>query len=427
MHTLGCKVNQYETQVMREILLDNGFHECISRDIADIYILNTCTVTQHADRESRYWVGLFHRANPRARIVVTGCYVEQNSGDISFLPGVSVLKNDEKYTIARLLDPENGRVPSSQPKITGFKGHVKAFVKVQDGCENSCSYCKVPLVRGELKSRRLDEILSEIRSLVAGGFKEIVLTGICLGAWGRDFFPGELAERSGVGEAGIADLLKAISGIEGDFRVRLSSIEARYVTDGLISQVADNPRICKHLHIPLQSGDDDILRRMNRPYSAAEYKALAGRIRSKMPDAAITTDVLIGFPGETEESFKRTVAFIKDVLPMRTHIFTFSRREGTAAYDMGEELSRDVLKRRFHELNAAALSASYIYRSRFTGKKLSVLAETKREKHSGLLTGYSDNYIRVMFEGQDSIMGSVVPVTVKELTLMHTLGEYDGK
>ncbi|MBI4974618.1 MAG: radical SAM protein, partial [Candidatus Omnitrophica bacterium] len=194
--TLGCKVNQYESQAMREILLRAGFKECLARDIADIYILNTCTVTNRADKESRYWLGFFHKANPKAKIVVTGCYVERDSNDISFLPGIAhIIKNDEKNRIAEILTNANpvaqypmptAQGPYNPLTITDFKNHTKAFVKIQDGCENCCSYCKVPLVRGPLRSRPVTDILKEVKILVEKGFKEIVLTGVCLGAWGKD-------------------------------------------------------------------------------------------------------------------------------------------------------------------------------------------------------------------------------------------------
>lgn len=427
IHTLGCKVNQYESQAMREILTRSGFAESASRDMADVYILNTCTVTHEADRDSRHWIGLFHRANPNARIVVTGCYVEKNADDISFLPGVfHILKNEDKSRIADILDPGT-QGPNNQSRnlyITDFKDHVKAFVKIQDGCGNMCSYCKVPLVRGRLKSRTLSEITEEVRVLSEKGFKEIVLTGICLGAWGEDLFPKEVLNIVGVDGTNIVDVLESIIRLPGNFRIRLSSIEPKYVTGGLIKYIADNARICRHLHIPLQSGDDDILKKMNRSYTASEYKELIGRVRRGIKGVAITTDVLIGFPGESDDNFNNTVNFIKEVLPMRTHIFTFSRRSGTAASAMGPQAAGDVLKKRYHELNVAALGASYIYRQGFLDKSLDILVEAKRDKQSGLLTGYSGNYIKVLFNGPDDIMGSIAPVKIKELNLMHTLGEY---
>lgn len=435
IQTLGCKVNQYESQAMREILLKAGFKECLAKEIADIYIVNTCTVTHHADRESRYLIGLFHRTNTKAKIIVTGCYVENDADNVSFLPGVShILKNDEKGRIAEVLGESHAQIQDSLLKtsdslsmsITDFKDHSKAFVKVQDGCENYCSYCKIPLVRGGLKSKPLNNILKEVRILVEKGFREIILTGICLGAWGKDLSASIIAREVGLNGFSLVDVLKALNEIDGDFRIRLSSIEPKYVSDELVGFISENKRICPHLHIPLQSGDDEVLKKMNRPYTVNEYKTLLEITRSRINNIAITTDVLVGFPGESDINFKNTVNFIKEILPARTHIFTFSKRYGTAAYNMEGEVKNNILKKRYHELNTAALGASYLYRARFLNDKLDVLVETKRDKHSGLLTGYSDNYIKVLFEGPDALMKNVVPVRIEDINLARTLGVYEG-
>ncbi|MFH0763655.1 MAG: tRNA (N(6)-L-threonylcarbamoyladenosine(37)-C(2))-methylthiotransferase MtaB [Candidatus Omnitrophota bacterium] len=442
IHTLGCKVNQYESQVMREMLLKAGYRECLSKDIADVYILNTCTVTHHADRESRRWVGLFHRANPKAKIVITGCYIENDSEGVSILPGVAhIIKNSDKGRVADILD---GRLPAEASakagrktkderrerfdhlSITSFEGHTKAFVKIQDGCENSCSYCKVPLVRSAVRSKPVKFITEEVRTLVENGYKEIVLVGICLGAWGSDLFPGEIARSVGMKGAVLVDALKAIDNIKGDFRIRLSSIEPRYVTDELIGFMAKTRRMCRHLHIPLQSGDDETLKVMNRPYTTADYKSLIEKARSGIKDVAITTDILVGFPGETDERFHSTVNFVKEIIPARTHIFRFSKRKGTSAYEMADVVSNDVAKQRYMVLRTVTLIASCLYRSGFLGEKLDVLVESKRDKNSNLLTGYTDNYIRVLFKGPDELMKKIAPVKITDITLMQTLGEYDG-
>ncbi len=426
--TLGCKVNQYESQAMRELLTRSGFTECMTRDIADIYILNTCTVTDRADSESRRWIALFHKTNPDARIVVTGCYVEDNADEINFLPGVAhILKNKEKNRIAEILGsaPVSRSTSPLHMTITDFKGHTRAFVKIQDGCDNLCSYCKVPLVRSGLSSRPIKEIAEEVRALTDKGFKEIVLTGICLGAWGRDLPANAIAGQIGIKGMSLVDVLKELDKIPADFRIRLSSVEPRYVTGDLIDFISGNARICHHLHIPFQSGDDDVLKKMKRPYTAKEYISLADKIRARVEDVAITTDMLIGFPGESDANFRNTVAFIKDILPSRTHIFTFSRRRGTAAYSMEGDLSQEILKKRFYELKTAALSASYIYRARFLEKVVDILVETKRDRGSGLLTGYSDTYIKALFEGPDELMNNVVPIRIKEISLMNTMGDYE--
>lgn len=432
-------MNQYETQAMREILLKGGFKECLSKEIADIYIINTCTVTGRADRESRYMVGLLHKTNPGARIIVTGCYVEGNAQELSFLPGISnIIRNADKARIAEILsEPRAPGAVDFKPaihdtrstnheltplSITDFTGRTKVFVKAQDGCDNFCAYCKIPLVRGPSRSRPIKDIVSEVKTLVDKGFREIVLTGICLGAWGADLQSSIIAKSSGLAGANLVDALKAIDKVGGSFRIRLSSIELKYVTDELIEFMAKNKRMCAHLHIPLQSGDDWILKKMNRPYAAQDYKALADKVKKRIKDAAITTDVLIGFPGESSANFRNTVNFIKDILPARTHIFTFSRRKGTAAYEMDQEVKNDVMKKRYYELNTAALSASYLYRKNFLGRILEVLAESRRDRNSGFLTGYSDNYIKVLFEGGDELARQIVPVKIKDINLMYTIG-----
>jgi len=432
--TLGCKVNQYESQAIRELLLNAGFKECLAKETADIYILNTCTVTHKADSESRHWTGVFHKTNPNAKIVLTGCAVENNADAFSFLPGVSnIIKNYDKINIADILingDTLSGRrgglnlpygptparydEPHRFLSITDFKDRTKAFVKIQDGCANACSYCKVPSVRGGSISRPLHDIAEEVKTLVSKGFEEIVLTGICLGAWGSD-----LAQKKS-----IVDVLKALYGIPGVFRVRLSSIEPKYVTDELIDYISQNRKICRHLHIPIQSGDDEILGRMNRPYTALDMRDLIIKIRKKIEGVGITTDVLIGFPGETDKSFRNTVDLIKEVLPVKTHIFPFSKRGGTAACTMAGVVPEDEIKKRFQGMKIAAITASYLYRELFLKKLVDVLVESKKEKHSGRLMGYSDNYIKVIFDGPDSLMKRIVPVRIEELSLSYTMGSY---
>jgi threonylcarbamoyladenosine tRNA methylthiotransferase MtaB len=415
--TLGCKVNQYESQLMREALVRDGFKECLAEDLADIYIINTCTVTRRADSESRHMVGLFHKLNPKAKIVVTGCYVEKNSQDVSFLPGVEhIVRNNDKSHIAAILENRalSGASDSEGvwPAISDFLGHTKAFIKIQDGCDNVCSYCKVPVVRGRSRSKPLPAILEEARGLIQKGFKEIVLTGICLGAWGEDLHP----------RGQILDVLKSFETLEGDFRIRLSSIEPNYVTDELIGYIASNDRMCAHLHIPLQSGDDEILEKMGRPYAREGYGSLIGRIKAAMPGIAITTDVMVGFPGESHSNFQNTLNLVREILPARVHIFPFSKRDGTRASQYNDGVRYDEVKRRYELMRVSALEASYLYRMKFMNDRLDVLVETKRDGSSGLLVGYSDNYIKVMFDGPSSLMRAIVPVRLQGMTLEKTFG-----
>ncbi|MDD5495639.1 MAG: tRNA (N(6)-L-threonylcarbamoyladenosine(37)-C(2))-methylthiotransferase MtaB [Candidatus Omnitrophica bacterium] len=429
--TLGCKVNQYESQAMREILERSGFKECLAEDIADLYIVNTCTVTADADKESRRIISAMHRSNPAAKIAVTGCYVEKNSEEISSLPGVAhIIKNSDKNRIAEILNDASKRqsvkVSKDILKITGFKDHTKAFVKIQDGCENFCSYCKVPLVRSSLQSKPIRDTVDEVRALVDKGFKEIILTGICLGAWGKDLPSNAIAKEMGIKGTDLTDVLNELNKMDGDFRIRLSSIEPAYVTHELIDCIARSRKICRHLHVPLQSGDDEILRKMNRPYTVEEYATKIEMVRRAFEGIAITTDILVGFPGETDRNFKNTVDFVKRLLPSRTHIFTFSKREGTAAFNMPQEIGPDIVKTRHYQLKVACLGSSYLYRNLFSGRSVNVLVESRRDKNSGLLTGYSDNYIKVLFDGPDDLKGNIVPVRIEETSLLYTYGVYEG-
>lgn len=418
IRTFGCKVNQYESQAMREMLLSAGFVEALTRQTADIFVINTCTVTSQADKEARYFINLLHRKNPNAKIVLTGCLAEDAAGAMASLPGVvGVVKNADKNRIADFLKTmDDISAPAASRdltlKITGFANHAKAFLKIQDGCENFCSYCKVPYVRGKFSSKPVENIKEEVETLYLNGFKEIILTGICLGAWSA-------------GRGGLVEALIAIDSIPGDFRIRLSSIELKYVTDELMDFLAGNKRFCRHLHIPIQSGDDSILARMNRPYTVSDFLNTVNKARRTIPDIAITTDVMVGFPGETNSNFRNTVKAIRDIVPLRTHIFTFSRREGTAAYDMAPIISPDIASRRHAELSAVTLDTSLIFRMGFIGRNLDVLVETKRDKATGYLTGYTDNYIKVRFDAPDSKMKKIIPIAITNAEEYSTTGVYN--
>lgn len=387
--TLGCKVNQYETQLIREQFLKAGFIETAAG--ADVYVINTCTVTGKADAESRRLARVALRENPAAEVIITGCYTELNSEELRKIPGnLRIVKNSEKESLFH-----------NTTAISNFEGRTKAFVKVQDGCDNFCSYCKVPLVRGRSKSRKTDDILREIGRLVGSGYKEIVLTGICLGDWGRS--------------AGlkITDLLEEIdSKITGTFRIRLSSIEPWYVTEALLGKIASSKRMCRHLHIPMQSGDDDVLKRMNRHFSSAGFIALINRFRSLMPQAAFTTDIMVGFPGETEDEFRNTLKAVELTRPSRTHIFPYSAREGTRAHTLGGFVPPKEVQNRIRRLKRLTDSLASDYRLSLCGEKAQVLVETQRDKVSGLLVGYTDTYVAVAFEGPDELAASLREVVL---------------
>lgn len=428
--TLGCKVNQYETQGMREVLERAGVASVTAEtepaDV-DFVVINTCTVTEEADRENRYWIRRARREHPSARIVVTGCVVVRDRKQIEALPEVDlVIANHEKTRIAdRLLggcaDPllqeeeaRRARYRYLPLSISRSEGHARAFIKVQDGCNHACSFCKVVLVRGRSRSRNLKDILEEVRRLRDSGYKEVVFTGIQLGAYGLDFPEGE--------RQGLVDVLEASAKIEGMERLRLSSIEPTDVTADLIEALASIPKCCPHLHIPLQSGDDEILKRMNRRYPSSFYLELVARLKSAMPDFSLTLDVMAGFPGEDEEHFQNTIRVLENVQPLKCHVFPYSRREGTRAARF-DNVPAGVIQQRVRQLIDWGEAMGREIRLPYVGKEVLVLVEQQR-KDTGLLQGLSSNYLKVCFQGEPDWVGRIVSVKLLALQGDTFLGRF---
>lgn len=389
-HTLGCKANQYDTQSIRERFLERGFKENHNNDKADIYVVNTCTVTAIADQKSRGIIRRCINENPKAKVIVTGCLVRKDSAALARIKGVS-------FIIMKGFFAEG---------ISYFCGHTRAFLKIQDGCDNSCAYCKVPLVRGRSRSKPLEKIVKEARSLVENGFQEIVLTGICLGAYGKD---------SGAGRD--VDLVKVIDELEridGLLRIRLSSIEAGDVSGRLINKMAKSKKLCRHLHIPIQSGDDEVLRKMRRSYSRGFYLTLIKKIRRKIPLVAITTDCLLGFPGETDEHFMNTLDLVKRIAPLKVHIFPYSKRPGTlAGLALTDGVKDLTVKKRVAMLKNVAASCARDYKKRFLKRKMRVLFEELSKNKNGYWQGYADNYIKVLFKSRRDLKNKLISVRLK--------------
>ena len=397
-HTLGCKVNQYETQLMREQLLKYGLKEINPETPADLYIINTCTVTTDADRESRRLIRHSMKKNPDAAIIAAGCYVEKDADVIKAIDNrIILLTNKDKKEIIEKLVPGTNFFMAPL-FITHFKDHTKAFIKIQDGCDNFCSYCKVPYVRGAPKSREKDEIIQGAKALLKNNYKELVLTGVCLGAYGKD----------SNGQVSLTDILTAISDLHGDFRIRLSSIEMQDITDELIDIIKTRDNICNHLHIPLQSGDDEILKKMNRRYSAAEFIERIEQIKEAIPGIAISIDVIVGFPGEDDNAFENTLKCVQEIEPMRAHIFPYSKREGTASYSIIHNRDNNKIAERYSILKKLtnSLAQSYYNYTRHTPQR--ILVENTINKSSNKLCGYTDTYIRLTLEGPDEWMGKFV-------------------
>ena len=408
--TLGCKVNQYDTQTIREQFANAGFKEIDNGRDADIYVINTCTVTSSADRKSRYSIHYAHRQNPKAGIIVTGCYTTLDSDEIARIPGVTrIIKNQDKGRIVEILNEHNGQNGLNEHNgigISNFSGHTRAFIKIQDGCNNFCSYCKVPKVRGASRSRFLSEIILEATRLVRNGFKEIVLCGICLGSYGKD-----LQSRTN-----LINAIEALEKIEGLLRIRLSSIEAGDISDELVNKMAQSKKLCQHLHIPIQSGDDEILKKMNRNYYQEDYLNLIKKIKNNIPEIAITTDVLVGFPGEKEDNFQNTVDLIREIMPLRVHIFPYSKRPGTPAAILKDKVPPNIIKGRISQLAGISKKSALTYKKRFLNKNRDVLIEGHAKENKEYWEGYTDNYIRVWVKSDKNLKNQLIQTRLKKIS-----------
>lgn len=416
--TLGCKVNQYETQGMREDLAGAGIQEAHAEDHdLEFVVINTCTVTAQADRENRYWIRRMRRENPSAKIVVTGCYVEKNRAEIEAFDEVDmVLGNHQKSDLKDVLiagcatpemqDAEQDRMKKrtfTPLNISDFQGRGRAFIKIQDGCNHSCSFCKVVLVRGRSRSRDLISVVDEARRLSDAGYKEIVLAGIQLGAYGLD--QGK--------ENALSEAIEACAKVDGIERIRLSSIEPTDVTPALIETMKSVDKCCPQLHIPLQSGDEGVLRRMNRRHTRAFYIDLIARLRGELPEFELSMDVMAGFAGETEEAFQNSLDLLRIVKPVRAHVFPYSPREGTRAADLDGHLPIELIRARVKQMIAMGHQIATERRRLYLGRTMDVLVE-QSIKDSGLVQGHTSNYIKVCFQADESSIGQIVPVEFLE-------------
>jgi len=409
--TLGCKVNQYETQAIREQFLKAGFTELNDQLPADVCVINTCTVTHRADADSLNFIRRAKRENPSAQLIVTGCLAELDEERIKKAVARSlIVKNKCKGRITESLFSDlpqlrESKTPSAITGISGFKAHTRVFLKIQDGCNNFCSYCKVPLVRGRSRSRALKEIINEATNLVRNGFKEIVLCGICLGAYGKDLIP----------QSDLVYVIEALEKIDGLLRIRLSSIEAKDVSCALIEKMAISRKLCRHLHIPLQSGNDRILKRMNRNYNSLGYLELIQKIKEKVSLFALTTDVLVGFPEEDESAFEDTLGLIRDILPLKAHIFPYSARRGTAASNFKDIVKPSVIKSRILRLGGVADKCAATYKKQFLGSRMDVLIEGRLKKCPDFCWGYTENYLKVMAKSKRDLSNHLLTFKLKKI------------
>ncbi|MBI4549713.1 MAG: tRNA (N(6)-L-threonylcarbamoyladenosine(37)-C(2))-methylthiotransferase MtaB [Candidatus Omnitrophica bacterium] len=422
--TLGCKTNQYETQAMREKFLRAGYAETEKAAEADLLVVNTCTVTGDGDRKSRFVIRRLHRDNPAAKIAVTGCYATFAGNELQTLPGVShVIPNQEKDRIVQHIAAESvGKFCGSGDKsednrysdlsISYFADRARAFLKIQDGCDHSCTYCKVVLVRGASRSRPLEEIAEEGRRLSQNGYREVVLTGIQLGAYGDEW-------SNGINLRAALERLTRIPGLE---RIRMSSIDPSDVDEDLMRFIQREPKICRHFHLPLQSGDNTILKLMRRAYRRERFLEIVRRLRELMPDFAITTDVMVGFPGEGEDEFGQTAEVIEAVLPLKVHIFPFSPREGTQAASFPGRPAAAAVQDRYKRLQSLSDRASLKFRERFLGRRVEVLVEGSERE--GLQEGHTSEYLKVRFRPSGRPPGSLFSVRLESLDRDFFIGSF---
>ncbi len=390
--TLGCKVNHYETEAMRELFVQNGWEIVNFSDLADVYVINTCTVTQTSDTKSRQMIARAHRLNPGALVVAVGCYAQTAPEAVASLEGVGLVigTSGRKEIVLRVNDALQSKADETyisplyemrdfEPLSAVRDSRTRATLKIQDGCVNFCSYCIIPYARGPLRSRPLDEISTEVALLAVEGYQEIVLTGIHLASYGRD-----LTNEN----ASLLDAIARASKPSGIRRIRLGSLEPLFVTESVAKSLAENPKICRQFHLSLQSGSNSVLQRMNRKYSAEEYLAALAVLRQYMPDCAITTDVIAGFPGETDEEHAETLAFCKAAKFARMHVFPFSLRRGTKAESLPSHLPKSIKDARAKELIHLGKELTHAYLNEQIGSVVEVLVESDG-------AGYSGNYIRV--------------------------------
>ncbi|CAH1204263.1 Threonylcarbamoyladenosine tRNA methylthiotransferase MtaB [Paenibacillus allorhizoplanae] len=427
-HTLGCKVNFYDTEAIWQLFKNEGYEQVDFENTADVYVINTCTVTNTGDKKSRQMIRRAIRRNPEAIVAVTGCYAQTSPAEIMAIPGVDMVigTQDREKIIPLVKQFESDRQPINAVRnimktrtfeeldVPDFADRTRAFLKIQEGCNNFCTFCIIPWSRGLMRSREPQSVIAQAEQLVAAGYQEIVLTGIHTGGYGED-----------IEDYSLAKLLKDLDKVEGLKRIRISSIEASQITDEVIDVLKSSDKMCRHLHIPLQAGDDHVLARMRRKYTTAEFARKIERLHEIMPDVAITTDVIVGFPGETEEMFRDGYKFMEQMKFSEMHVFPYSKRTGTPAARMEDQVDEEIKNARVHELIDLSEKMQLAYAQKFVGQVLEVIPERtyKGAPDSGLYSGYSDNYVQLVFEGSEEMIGQVCRVKVTEAGVNESKGQ----
>lgn len=413
LHNLGCKVNAYETEAMQHLLEEAGYEIVPFTQKADVYVINTCSVTNMADRKSRQMLHKAKKNNPDSIVVAAGCYVQTSEKEVlNDLSVDIVIGNDRKHDLVRLLeeysldsvndtvdDINDGKHDFEELFIDQTKEHTRAFIKVQDGCNQFCSYCIIPYARGRVRSRRFENVIAEVERLAANGFKEVVLTGIHLSSYGVDFEEA----------TGLLELIQAVNAVKGIERIRLGSLEPKIVTEHFASELSKLDKICPHFHLSLQSGCDSTLKRMNRKYTTKEYESGCELLRKYFVHPAITTDVIVGFPGETEEEFAQTKAYLERIHFYEMHIFKYSKRKGTRAAVMPDQIDEQIKAARSEKLIALGHDMSEEFRKFYIGKNEEVLFEEKAViGDKEYFVGYTKEYVKVAKETDENLENQIV-------------------
>ncbi|TDQ38053.1 tRNA (N(6)-L-threonylcarbamoyladenosine(37)-C(2))-methylthiotransferase MtaB [Aureibacillus halotolerans] len=429
-HTLGCKVNHYETEAIWQIFKTATYERTAYESKADVYVINTCTVTNTGDKKSRQAIRRAIRKNPEAVICVTGCYAQTSPAEVMSIPGVDIVVGTqdrskmidyiERYRKERQPINGVGNIMKAnvyeELDVPAFTDRTRASLKIQEGCNNFCTFCIIPWARGLLRSRDPEQVIAQATQLVDAGYKEIVLTGIHTGGYGED-----------MKEYNFAKLLKSLEAdVPGLKRIRISSIEASQITDEVIAVLQASEKVVPHLHIPIQSASDTVLQRMRRKYTMAQFAEKLSKLRKALPGLAVTSDVIVGFPGETEEEFMETFQFIAQHKFSELHVFPYSQRTGTPAARMDDQVGDEIKQERVHKLIALSDQLAKEYASTFEGEVVEVIPEErlKDQPDSDLFVGYTPNYLKVVFKGHEELIGKLVKVKILSAGYPHNEGVY---
>ncbi|WP_291560392.1 MULTISPECIES: tRNA (N(6)-L-threonylcarbamoyladenosine(37)-C(2))-methylthiotransferase MtaB [unclassified Clostridium] len=425
--TLGCRVNVYESEAMAEKFIKDGYEITNFEEFSDVYVINTCTVTNMGDKKSRQMISRARRKNPEAIIAVVGCYSQIASDEISKIEGVDVVlgtrnKGDIVYYVNRAREEKKQFVEVSdvlrnknfeELDIEEYQDKTRAFLKIQDGCNKFCSYCLIPFARGAVCSKDPKKLLKEVRELSQNGFKEIILSGVHTASYGVDL----------EGDWSLVKVLEEINKVEGIERIRIGSIDPTFFSEGVIEKIITLEKMCPHFHLSLQSGCDATLKRMNRHYTTEDYKTVVENLRKYISDVSITTDIIAGFPGESEKDFNETYKFLSDMKLSKMHIFKYSPRKGTKAAEMMLQVDGNIKEQRSESLITLAEKLENEFMNKFIGRTMKVLYEEESKELTNHYVGYTPNYIKVITKSDENLQGKIVETRLKEVNKGYIVGE----